>query len=378
MKLHYVSGSRADFGLMEKCLKHLHAQPDMEIACVLTGQHVNEKYAAGREDILASGLNIACEVPVTLTGQDGAEMGAALAHELLGFLTAWQHDRPDLILVLGDRGEMLAAALAAVHLGIPVGHIHGGERSGTLDESFRHAISKLAHVHFPATDEAHERLIRMGEQPDNIWTIGAPGLVGLTEGVKHSPALADTHNLTATGASVIVVFHPVVQEAAQAGAQIQILLGFLSETSCHGIILRPNSDAGGAEIDAALQKFSSNPNTSDRFAILEHLPRDRYLESLKAADIMIGNSSSGIIESASFDLACLNLGTRQNNRLRNDNTVDCPTLSPEKIKASYNAAITMKGPFVNLYGDGKTDRRLVKILQELTLDPSILAKCNSY
>ena len=127
------------------------------------------------------------EIPVELNGRDGVEMGRALAVELLGLIDCWQHCRPDLVLILGDRGEMLAAALAAVHLGIHVAHIHGGEISGTLDESFRHAISKLAHFHFTASRDAARRLRLMGEHEEHIWTIGAPGLVGITHGISYDP-----------------------------------------------------------------------------------------------------------------------------------------------------------------------------------------------
>ncbi|WP_164662029.1 UDP-N-acetylglucosamine 2-epimerase [Tropicibacter sp. Alg240-R139] len=379
MKIHYVTGSRADFGLMRLVLQHLNAQAGLDVACVVTGQNLLEKYGNSRADIVQSGLRIARDIPVELSGRDGAEMGQALAHELLGFLDCWQDDRPDLVLVLGDRGEMLAAALAAVHLGIHVAHIHGGEVSGTLDESFRHAISKLAHFHFPANGDAADRLRRMGEQADHIWTTGAPGLVGVREGTARDPNwLRQRFDLKVTGAPVLVVFHPVVQQAAQAAEQTAQILQLLLEQDCHGLIMRPNSDAGAELIDQELDRFAASPEHGGRFRILAHLERSEYLNCLANCDLMIGNSSSGIIESASFDLACLNLGDRQNGRLRNANVVDCPDIDLKQMRAAFQTALTLQPPFENAYGDGKTAERMAKILPDLPLTQETLSKINAY
>lgn len=377
-KVHYVSGSRADFGLMRRCLEYLHQKPDLEVSLVLTGQHTAPKYVAGRADIVESGLHILAEIPVTLSGTSGHEMGAALAVELLGFLELWSDATPDLVLVLGDRGEMLAATLAAVHLGIHVAHIHGGERSGTLDESFRHAISKLAHYHFPTTDEARQRLERMGERPDHIVTIGAPGLVGLRDGLGEQPPLAERFDLSAQGLAMLVVFHPVVQEAAEVGVQVETLLDVLRHTPSHGVIFRPNSDAGAAEIERAIDAFQSEEGVSSRFAILDHLERDAYLGCMQMADIMLGNSSSGIIESASFGTACVNIGSRQNGRQRNDNTVHCQELTREALSRAIDQAAALTPPFCNQYGDGAADKKLYDAICGLSFDPADLSKFNQY
>ncbi len=379
MKIHYVTGSRADFGLMQLVLQHLDAQEFLDVACVVTGQHLLEKYGNSRDDIVQSGLRIVRDILVELNGRDGAEMGQALAHELLGFIDCWLRERPNLVLVLGDRGEMLAATLAAIHLGIHVAHIHGGEVSGTLDESFRHAISKLAHFHFPANADAAERLRRMGEQADHIWTIGAPGLVDVTKGTARDPNfLRRRFGLTVTGVPLLVVFHPVVQQTAQAAEQIAQILQLLLEQDCHGLIMRPNSDAGAELIDQALDRFAASSLHDGRFRILAHLERSEYLNCLANCDLMIGNSSSGIIESASFGLACINLGDRQNGRLRNANVVDCPEIAIEPMRAAYVKAQTLRPPFENAYGDCKTAERLADILPNLPLTQKTLSKEITY
>lgn len=379
VRVHYVTGSRADFGLMQRTLAHLARQPALEIGLVVTGQHMLAHYGQTVIDIEAAGLPIRHRIPVALSGFGGAEMGRAMARELTGFLAAWQEDRPDLVLLLGDRGEMLAAALAAVHLGIHVAHLHGGELSGTLDESFRHAISKLAHFHLTASDDAKNRLIRMGEHPERIWTVGAPGLVGITDGIDPDPQFFETKfGIAPAKIHVLSVFHPVVQEASEAGAQVQAVIDLLIRRGCNAVILRPNSDAGGTAIDGVLDRLAADAAFHRRFRVVDHLPRGLYLSALAHADLLVGNSSSGIIESASFGTPCLNIGTRQSGRLRNPNTVNCPEITATALDRCFAAACALTGPFENLYGDGLTDLRLGALLQTLPLEAGVLTKSNTY
>ncbi|MBD1203906.1 MAG: UDP-N-acetylglucosamine 2-epimerase (hydrolyzing) [Rhodobacteraceae bacterium] len=376
MYIHYVSGSRADFGLMQKTLTGLSALPGLRLSVVVTGQHLLAEYGNTIQDIVASCLPIAARIPVSLSGSSGAEMGRALATELLGFLDIWKTDRPDLVMVLGDRGEMLAATLAAVHLGIHVAHLHGGELSGTLDESFRHAISKLAHFHLVATADSAERLRRMGESSERIWVVGAPGLVGLTDGGGRREGWLARNLPLGTGRThrVLVVFHPVVQEATSAADQISSLLQTLRSEGCAALVMRPNSDAGGAAINRHLDALQAK----DWLRIVDHLDRDTYLAALAQADAIIGNSSSGIIESATLGTPCLNLGSRQNGRLRNSNVVDCLDFAEPAIRRALRQTLALQGPFENLYGDGRTTDRLAALLPSLPLDVAILAKGNAY
>lgn len=371
MLIHYISGSRADFGLMARCLLRLHAAPNHDIGIVATGQHMIRKYGNTLEDIHTTGLPVVAEIPVRLSGQSGIEMGQALTDELTGLLTLWHKTRPDLVLLLGDRGEMVAGALAAVHLGIHVAHLHGGERTGTLDESFRHTITKLSHFHFPATDEAGDRILRMGELPESIRVIGAPGLVGLAGRSQVDPkALRTQLGLDTKGALALCVFHPVVQEAQKAAEQMRMLVETTREAGYAIAILRPNSDAGGNAIDAYLDTVPNNPS----FRVLTHLERETYLDLLGISDLLIGNSSSGIIESASFALPCVNVGTRQKGRQRNINTFDCPTITSDDIAKAIRAARSWQPSSENVYGDGRADFRLLDQIDTLKLNPELLSK----
>lgn len=375
MNVHYVTGSRADFGLMRLALTHLARQPGFAVEVVMTGQALIDRYGEVKAEIAAAGLPIAARIPVTLSGTDGQEMALALADELAGLTRLWSVQRPDLVLVLGDRGEMLAAAIAAFHLEIPIAHIHGGERSGTLDEGFRHAISKLATYHFPATRVAAERLIRMGEAPSSITVVGAPGLVELADPPAPDPAwLRQRFALQPGGWLALMMFHPVVQERGAAFEHTRAILAALRQSDARTIVLRPNSDAGGKEIERALAAAVSG----DDLRVCDHLARTEYLRAVASADLLIGNSSSGIIESASLGTPCVNLGSRQDGRERNANTVDCPDIETAAIAEAIASARALDPPFENLYGDGRADQRLHAALAALPRDHTAPKKQNAY
>jgi UDP-hydrolysing UDP-N-acetyl-D-glucosamine 2-epimerase len=375
MKIHYVTGSRADFGLMLRNLKTLNDADQHQLGIVVTGQHTLEKYGQTTEEISKCGIEIVGEIPVQLTGVAGEEMAIALSEELAGITRLWSKNRPELVLLLGDRGEMLAAALAAVHLGIHVAHIHGGERSGTLDESFRHAISKLAHIHFPATEESADRLVKMGENREHITVIGAPGLVGIRDGIAADRVkIQRQYGFSDTAGIALTVFHPVVQEAELSSQQIRCVTSAVSQMGYAQIILRPNSDAGGADIDAYLDTLNAEENT----VVLTHLLRDDYLHVLASVDMLIGNSSSGIVESASLDTPCVNIGSRQNNRQRNTNTIDCPDLNIVAVQQAMHRASQLPGHYTNVYGDGSSDKKMLQALNIQELSPKLLEKLNAY
>jgi GDP/UDP-N,N'-diacetylbacillosamine 2-epimerase (hydrolysing) len=279
-------------------------------------------------------------------------------------------------MLLGDRGEMLAAAIVAFHLEIPTAHLHGGERSGTLDDGFRHAISKLATWHFPATAESAARLERMGENPDCIVKIGAPGLVELSK-LGDTPAhwLANRFPGTHGRRTALFLFHPVVQEADRAESQACAILTVLGAEGFHVIALRPNSDAGGRTIARELDRWQANGGDG---VVLHHLGREDFLRTLQSVDVLVGNSSSGIVESASLGTPCLNLGSRQDGRERNGNIVDCPAFSIEEIRKGLAKAVQLAGPFANVYGDGHADERLEQALASLSLGGRAPGKRNMY
>jgi len=362
MKVHYLTGSRADFGLMRECLKALDADERINLSVIATGQALIKRYGNVEEEIATAGLHLAHRIPVFLSGADKAEMAFAFADEVRGLAEFWSTELPDLVLLLGDRGEMLAAAIVSFHLGVPIAHIHGGERSGTLDDGFRHAISKLANYHFVATEDARHRLEKMGEMPEAIWVVGAPGLIDTRTILPHSDSwLRSEFGLPSGGPAALMLFHPVVDEALAAFDQTSNILSALEEVGAAVVVLRPNSDAGGAAID----KCISETENAERIIVCDHLPRDTYLKVLSAVDFIIGNSSSGIIESASVGTACVNVGSRQEGRLQNQNTVNCSATSISEIVDVIGRACALRGPFENCYGEGDTHMRISELIARL-------------
>jgi GDP/UDP-N,N'-diacetylbacillosamine 2-epimerase (hydrolysing) len=371
----YVSGTRADFGLMEATLQAIHADARLELGILATGMHLSAAHGHTLRDIEASGLPVLATVPVDVSPPTGATMARNLGQMLTAFVPLLQEHRPDVVLLLGDRGEMLAGALAAIHLNIPVAHIHGGERSGTVDEPVRHAISKLSHFHFTATADARERLVRMGEAPERIWVTGAPGLDGLRELATRSRAeLAAEAGLDPSRPVALMVFHPVLQEAASAGAQAQAVVDSLKRHGVQILALLPNADAGS---DAIRELLAQRRDAGD-LQLVTHFPRRDFASWMAAADLMVGNSSAGIIEAASFGTPVVNIGMRQNLRERNANVVDCAA-EPKAIGAAVDGALRRaRFPSQNAYGDGATGPRIAGLLASVPLDPQVLMKTNAY
>ncbi|MGB9110736.1 MAG: UDP-N-acetylglucosamine 2-epimerase [Telluria sp.] len=374
-KICYVSGTRADFGLMQATLSAIHAHPTLELAIVVTGMHLSAHYGNTVDDIVRAGLPVTQRVPVDMNPPTGATMARNVGRMLTAFADAFEQIRPDVVLLLGDRGEMLAGALAAIHLNIPVAHIHGGERSGTVDEPVRHAISKLSHFHFAATADAAARLVRMGEREDHVWVTGAPGLDGVRE-LAHidKAALCRDAGLQAETSIALMVFHPVLQEAATAGRDTAIVLDALADIGVQVMALMPNADAGSDGVRAVLEARAGRSGV----ALATHLPRDAFISWMAHADVMVGNSSAGIIEAASFGTPVVNIGTRQAMRERNANVVDVPVERNALLEAVRHAVACGRLPHANLYGDGHAARRIVDLLDQLPTDRHILMKANAY
>lgn len=371
----YISGTRADFGLMRSTLLAVRDHAALDLSVIATGMHLSSAYGHTVDEIETAGLRISARVPVPLEPATGSTMARNIGVMLGAFIDALEADRPDVVLLLGDRGEMLAGALAAIHLNIPVAHIHGGERSGTVDEPIRHAISKLSHLHFAATEQARERLIRMGERADAVHVTGAPGLDGLADSALPDRAeVARRHDLDPDRPLALMVYHPVLQEAATAADDTRRILKALTDVRLQVLAVMPNADAGSDGVRTALTEAGS----TDGVTVRTHLGRPDFIAAMARADVMIGNSSAGIIEAASFGTPVLNVGPRQNLRERNANIVDVP--ATDRALAEGLARLLSEGryPSQNVYGDGQTAARIAGLLATVPLDSALLMKVNGY
>lgn len=375
-KVLYFTGTRADFGLMQPTLRRIAATPGLALEICVTGMHLSERFGSTFREVEASGLQIAARVPADVDDDSALGMARAAAQVMHGAVSVLEERRPHIVLVLGDRAEMLSAGLAAVLAGRAVVHLCGGERSGSVDDAMRHALSKLAHVHLVATAQSRERLLRMGEPADRIHVVGMPGLVGLRALASRSRGdLAAEHGFDVARPLAVVLFHPVVQDAALAGEQCRTVLEAVRDEGLQALCLMPNADAGNARVRDAIEAVCA---ATPAFRAVTHLPRHDYVSLLAASDVLVGNSSSGVIEAASFATPVVNVGDRQRDRERNANVVDAePTLGA--LRRAIAAALgRARRPLRNVYGDGDTDVRVAAILASLRIDTALLKKATTY
>lgn len=374
-KICYISGTRADFGLMKNTLQIINKDKDLDLEVIATGMHLLSEYGNTCQEIYDAGLNVISKVKVELSGISGSQMSIALGNQIIGITSTLEKSKPDLVLLLGDRGEMLAGVIASLHLNIPTVHIHGGELSGTVDESVRHAISKMAHYHFTATNNSKDRLIKMGEIKGNIFVTGAPGLDEI-RGAQLIPkeVLLEQYGIDRKKPFILLLFHPVVQQTNDINEQVAIIMESLLSCNIQILALMPNADSGGKVISSKLKRYQEQ----QKIKTAAHLPRLNFLSLVSEAEVLVGNSSSGIIEAASLGTPVVNIGSRQNLRERSNNVVDV-SIEKSQIISGISKAISLnKSLFKNVYGDGESSKRIVNLLKGLDLNPKILDKANAY
>ncbi len=378
-KILVITGTRAEYGLLHPVMKAIQQHPKLELLLMVTGMHLLDKYGMTIKEIESDGFTIHEQVKMAPQNDTGASMADAVSQGIQGMTRSFQRLKPDMILVLGDRIEPLAASIAAAYMNIPLVHVHGGDsaRAG-LDESVRHAISKFAHVHFAATKKSAERLRKMGEDPWRIHTVGAPGL----DTILGTRLLNKTELENEIGVSLqpyaLLVQHSVSTEPELAEKQAREAREAMKASGLDERSVYPNEDAGGSEVIKVIKEYEQLPQVH----AFKNLHHPVYLSLMKHATVMVGNSSSGIIESSSFGLPVVNIGIRQDNRERSTNVIDVPH-ERKKILAAIRTAT---GPaFVkkakkskNPYGEGKAGVRMAKILAETAIDKKLIQKKLAY
>jgi len=374
-KILYISGTRADYGLMRSVLRKIDNHPDLTLDIVVTGMHLMDEFGKTIEEIQNDGFH--CHiVDVRYEDDTKASMATFIGQFIQKLTPVVCNLHPDIILVLGDRGEMLAGAIVGVYLSIPVAHIHGGEVTSTVDDFARHAITKLAHIHFPATEESKERIIRMGEDPTRIFVVGAPGLDQIQEeSLLSRDELAEKYQLDFSTPVILLVQHPVTLEADRAQEQIRETLEAVVSLRYQTVVIYPNADAGGRAMIETIKEYTRYSFIKP-FSSIQH--RD-YLSLLKEISVLVGNSSSAIIEAPSFGLPAVNIGTRQMGRERAVNVIDTDYESDsiEKCieRALYDSEFKNKAQKCkNVYGNGKTSEKIVDILKDIDINKNLLTK----
>lgn len=366
-KIAILTGTRAEYGLFRPLLAKLSDEPGADLSLLVTGTHLAERFGATVAEVEADGYRIAARIPLPL--DDDSERGVAndAAAALAGVAEALATARPDLLILLGDRYETLSGAIAAHLARVPVAHLHGGELSlGAADDAMRHAITKMAWLHFAATPRAARRIIQLGEEPQRVFTVGALG-------VDNALAMPKMTRLELEGElghifgprTALITFHPVTLEGS-GGEQIAALLAALERLpDLHIIFTMPNADAGNRVIAAALDDFCAHH--SHRAHSFVSLGARRYLSLLELCDVCVGNSSSGIIEAPSLGTPSVDIGDRQAGRERGPSVLHCPPQA-DAVAARITAALSDHAKRIaeareNPYGDGNAAERIAAILR---------------
>lgn len=371
-----ITGTRADYGLMRPVHRAIAADDGLELHLVVTGMHLLPEFASSLAELRAEVLGTLHEASMILGEDSGKAMAQSLGLGLVAIAGIVQAVRPDVILLQGDRGEMLAGAIAGAHMNIPVVHMSGGDFSGSIDDSIRNAISKFAHFHLTTCAASTRRLLAMGEDAARIVEAGEPALDLLrTMPFTSRASLAAELDLDAAKPIAVATLHPVTDEAAHAAAQMTTTLEALAEIGLQTVFTYPNADHGGRAMRDVLQSWRGRPF----LRIVANLGSQRYLSLLSHAAVLVGNSSSGILEAPSFKLPAVNIGPRQHGRLRATNVIDVD-FDRAAIVAAMRKALG-DPPFRaqlaecrNPYGDGHTAERTVGILRRLALGAALTAK----
>lgn len=377
-KILYISGTRADFGLMTPVLKEIEKSSSLSLILGATGMHLMPKFGLTINEMKRIFKNVR-SINTTFDNTHFASLASFIGPYMTKVVPFIKNSKPDFILTLGDRVEMLCSAMAAVYLGIPTGQLHGGEITSTVDEISRHAITKLSHLHFPATTEAARRIRLMGEEPWRIHAVGAPALdIILDSQLPTRQKLFSYLNIQKNQEIILVVQHPVSNKISF-GRQIRETLMAVKSTKMPTVIIYPNADPGGQEIIAELNKHQNNP----QFRIFPSLPYPMFLALERESAVWIGNSSAAMIESSSFKIPVVNIGERQAGRLHGHNVINAP-YNHRKIYSAIRKSLfdnnyrKKLSHIKNPWGDGQTGKRIVRILENLVINQKLLNKRLTY
>ena len=372
-KICVITGTRAEFGLMYWLIKGIQEDPELQLQLVATGMHLSPEFGLTYQKIEESGFSIDKKIEILLSSDSSIGISKSMGLAMISFSECFDELKPDIVVVLGDRFEIFAAASAAMIAKRPIGHLHGGEATeGLIDESIRHSITKMSHLHFAATDLYRKRIIQLGEQPSRVFNVGSPGIDNIVKlKLLDKNEFEDSINFRLGQKNALVTFHPVTLEHNTSKQQFRELLHAIESIPEMTVIFtKPNADTNGRVIISMIDKFvQKNPQKYCSFTSLGQL---RYLSALKQVDLVIGNSSSGLTEVPSFKIPTINIGDRQKGRMKAKSVLDC---LPEKesILSTINKALSLSfkdliANVENPYGDGGASNKIIELLKSVDLN----------
>jgi UDP-hydrolysing UDP-N-acetyl-D-glucosamine 2-epimerase len=376
-KIAIITGARSDYGILVPLLREIQSDPDLRLLLFVSGMHLSPEFGLTVEQIESDGFTADQRVEMLLSSDTPEGIAKSIGLGVIGFAQAYAQAKPDIIVVLGDRFEMYAAAVAALPFKIPVAHIHGGELTeGAIDDALRHSMTKLSHLHFVGTEEYGRRVAQLGEEAWRITVSGAPGIdnVRLTR-LLDAGELEARFGVRVEPPVLLVTFHPATLEYEQVGWQTGELLAALEASGMRVVFTLPNADTGGRAVRQMIEGFI---RTHPQAVMVENLGTQGYFSMMALAAAMVGNSSSGIVEAASFRLPVVNIGIRQRGRIRSPNVIDTGAGRDEVLAGIRKATADtfragLKG-VVNPYGDGHSAERIVRVLKETDIDDRLLTK----
>ncbi|MDA9919880.1 UDP-N-acetylglucosamine 2-epimerase [bacterium] len=365
-KVCVVTGSRADYGLLKGLMREINSSPNLELQVIVTGMHLSGDFGSTYLEIQEDDFKFSYVVDMLLNSDSPAAIAKSIGIGVMGFADAFVNLQPNYLILLGDRFEVFAAASAAHTMGIPIVHLHGGEvTEGSIDDGYRHGITKLSSLHFTATTEYRNRVIQMGQWPKSVHVVGALGLDAIKNVMPVSqPALEDFLGISLSGDSLLVTLHPETYGAEPAEDQVTGMLDALARVDASLIFTMPNADSGGRKIWSFIESFVAENRS--RACLHRSLGQDRYLSLLSRVSAVVGNSSSGIIEAPSFGIGTVNIGGRQAGRICANSVINCSSASDD-IFSSINKALDpsfrkLAREVVNPYGTPGASKRIIRIL----------------
>jgi GDP/UDP-N,N'-diacetylbacillosamine 2-epimerase (hydrolysing) len=381
-KICIVTGTRAEYGLLKWLMFGIKNDLDLQLQIIVTGMHLSPEFGLTFHEIENDGFSINQKIEMLLSSDSGVGIAKSMGLGMIGFADAFHQLQPDIVVLLGDRFEMLSAASTALALRIPLAHIHGGEATeGLIDEAIRHSITKMAHLHFVAAQEYRDRVIQLGESPDRVFLAGALGVDGImrTE-LMGRQELEDALKFKFRPKNLLITFHPVTLEAGTSKGQTLELLSALAELKDTGLIFTlPNADADGRVIIDAIQEFIASNENACGFSSLGHT---KYLSCVSLVDGVVGNSSSGLIEVPSFKKGTINIGDRQRGRLQSASVINCEPNKADISRAlnklyDENFLITLKD-VVNVYGGGNASEVILSALKSVSIENILKKRFNDW
>ena len=371
-KICVVTGTRAEYGLLYWLMKEIDADTALDLQIIATGMHLFEEFGNTYQQIEKDGFSIDKKVDISLLSDSKLAISKSMGIGITECSKAFADLRPDLLVVLGDRFEIFSAVSAAMIAKIPVAHLHGGEATeGAFDEYIRHSITKMSHLHFAATDEYRNRIIQLGECPSRVFNVGGLGIDNINKLQLLSKSdFVNIINFELGQKNILVTFHPVTLENSTSGTQFQALLDSISELKNTKIIFtKANSDTDGRIINSMIDNYVAKHNNTIAFASMGQL---NYLSALQFMDAVVGNSSSGLLEAPSFNIATIDIGDRQKGRIKADSVISClPT--QESIRSAFDKSYSEDFQNIvdntkNLYGDGGSSKMVVKVIKNFDLN----------